>query len=160
MAGIELRRRSGRSFPVLPCARFSGWSRGPPADIPAGRGECRHFFTAAGGVKRGIPRAPGYIVTFPPRCTMWYQAGIPTVFDQEASMRAFTVITALLFALSTLPAAAQEGGRPTRRTDAQKKEDKEVDDAYRAATRGGPAQASKVDPWSKVRAPEPEKKPK
>ena len=81
-------------------------------------------------------------------------------------MRAFTVIMALLFALATLPLssalAQNEGGsRPTSRTDAQKKEDKDVDDAYRAATRGAAAPATtKVDPWSKVRAPEGDKKPK
>jgi len=75
-------------------------------------------------------------------------------------MRAFTVITALSFALATLPVYAQDGGRPTARTDAQKKEDRETDAAYRAAIRGGPTQTTKVDPWSKVRAPEPEKKPK
>ena len=73
-------------------------------------------------------------------------------------MRALTVIAALLFALATLPAFAEQ--RTTVRTDAEKKVDKEIDDAYRAATRGAaPAQATKVDPWSKVR-PESEKKPK
>jgi len=81
-------------------------------------------------------------------------------------MRAFTVIMALLFALATLPVssalAQNEGGsRPTARTDAQKKEDKDIDDAYRAATRGAPTQATtKVDPWSKLRAPDADKKPK
>jgi hypothetical protein len=80
-------------------------------------------------------------------------------------MRAFTVIMALLFGLATLPVssalAQNEGGnRPTARTDAQKKEDKDIDDAYRAATRGVPNQATKVDPWSKVRAPDADKKPK
>jgi hypothetical protein len=80
-------------------------------------------------------------------------------------MRAFTVIMALLFWLATLPVssafAQNEGGsRPTARTDAQKKEDREIDDAYRAATRGAPNQATKVDPWSKVRAPDADKKPK
>jgi hypothetical protein len=80
-------------------------------------------------------------------------------------MRAFTVIMALLFALATLsvaPAFAQnEGGnRPTARTDAQKKEDREIDAAYRAATRGGPTHATKVDPWSGVRGPDADKKPK
>jgi len=73
-------------------------------------------------------------------------------------MRALTVITALLFALATLPASAQQ--RTTVRTDSEKKTDKEVDDAYRAATRGAPTQATKVDPWSKVRPADNEKKPK
>jgi hypothetical protein len=80
-------------------------------------------------------------------------------------MRAFTIIMALLFALATLPVssalAQNEGGsRPTARTDQQKKDDTDIDDAYRAATRGGPNQATKVDPWSKVRAPDADKKPK
>ncbi len=80
-------------------------------------------------------------------------------------MRAFTVTTALLFALATLPAfpasAQNEGGsRPTARTDAQKKEDSEVDRAYRAAIRGEPARSVKVDPWGKVRPAEPDKKPR
>jgi len=75
-------------------------------------------------------------------------------------MRAFTVMTALLFALATLPASAQER-QTTAKSDAQKKEDKEIDAAYRNATRGGPATATKVDPWGKVRpAAESVKKPK
>ena len=80
-------------------------------------------------------------------------------------MQAFIVIMALLFALATLPAssalAQNEGGnRPTARTDAQKKDDKDIDQAYRNATRGLPNQETKVDPWSKVRAPDADKKPK
>ena len=73
-------------------------------------------------------------------------------------MRSLTVIAAILFALATVPAAAE--GQTTRRSDAQKKEDKEVDDAYRNATRGGPAAAPKADPWSKVRPADNDKKPK
>jgi len=77
-------------------------------------------------------------------------------------MRAFTVITALLFVLATLPTLpAYAQNKPTARTDEQKKEDREIDAAYRAATRGGPTQATKVDPWGKVRPEtEKEKKPK
>jgi len=74
-------------------------------------------------------------------------------------MRALTVITAILFALATLPASAQER-QTTAKSDAQKKEDKEVDAAYRNATRGGPATAAKVDPWGKIRPTESDKKPK
>jgi hypothetical protein len=74
-------------------------------------------------------------------------------------MRALTVIAAILFAVATLPASAQDS-RPTARTDAQKKEDKDVDDAYRKATRGEPAAATKVDPWGKVRPADNDKKPK
>jgi hypothetical protein len=74
-------------------------------------------------------------------------------------MRAFTVITALLFALATVSVAAAEP-QTTARSDAQKREDKEVDDAYRKATRGGPTTATKIDPWGKVRPAENDKKPK
>ena len=73
-------------------------------------------------------------------------------------MRALTVIAAILFALATLPVAAE--AQTTWRSDAEKKEDKEVDDAYRAATRGLPTQATKVDPWAKVRPADNDKKPK
>lgn len=74
-------------------------------------------------------------------------------------MRVLTITTAILFALATLPASAQER-QTTARSDAQKKEDKEVDEAYRHATRGGPTSAAKVDPWGKVRPAENDKKPK
>jgi hypothetical protein len=75
-------------------------------------------------------------------------------------MRAFTVLAAILFALAMLPASAAER-QTTARSDSQKQEDKEIDDAYRAATRGGPATATKVDPWSKVRPADADnKKPK
>jgi hypothetical protein len=77
----------------------------------------------------------------------------------RAPMRAFTVMTALLFALATLPASAAER-QTTARSDTQKKEDKEIDDAYRHATRGGPAAAPKADPWSKVRPADNDKKPR
>jgi hypothetical protein len=70
-----------------------------------------------------------------------------------------TITTAILFALASLPASAQER-QTTARSDAQKKEDKEVDEAYRHATRGGPTSAAKVDPWGKVRPAENDKKPK
>ncbi len=74
-------------------------------------------------------------------------------------MRAFAVMMAALFTLATLSVAAAEP-QTTAKSDAQKKEDKEVDDAYRAATRGGPATAAKVDPWGKVRPAETDKKPR
>jgi hypothetical protein len=69
-------------------------------------------------------------------------------------------MTAVLFALATLPAPAAAQQRSSVRTDAEKKEDKEVDDAYRAATRGAPTTAAKVDPWGKVRPADADKKPK
>jgi hypothetical protein len=62
-----------------------------------------------------------------------------------------------MFALATLPASAEQ--RSTVRTDAEKKIDKEVDDAYRAATRGVPNKSTKVDPWGNVRPADNEKKP-
>jgi hypothetical protein len=74
-------------------------------------------------------------------------------------MRAFTVMMAILFALATLPASAAER-QTTARSDSQKKEDTEIDAAYRNATRGGPTSAAKVDPWGKVRPAENDKKPK
>jgi hypothetical protein len=75
-------------------------------------------------------------------------------------MRAFTLMTAILFALATLPAAFAQDRQTTARSDAQKKEDKEVDDAYRNATRASPATTAKVDPWGKLRPAENDKKPK
>ncbi len=77
-------------------------------------------------------------------------------------MRAFIVITAVLFALVSLPvlSASAQQDRPTARTDAEKKEDRDVDRAYRAAIRGEPASSAKVDPWGKVRPAETDKKPK
>ncbi len=75
-------------------------------------------------------------------------------------MRAFTLTAAVLFALATLCVPAAAESQTTHRSDAQKKEDKEIDDAYRNATRGGPASATKVDPWGKVRPAENDKKPK
>ena len=74
-------------------------------------------------------------------------------------MRALTVITAILFACATLPAFGAEK-QTTARSDSQKKEDSEVDQAYRNAIRGGPTAAAKVDPWSKVRPADADKKPK
>ena len=74
-------------------------------------------------------------------------------------MRAFTVITALLFCLATVSVAAAEP-QTTAKSDAQKKEDKEIDDAYRAATRAAPSTAAKIDPWGKVRPADNDKKPK
>jgi hypothetical protein len=70
-------------------------------------------------------------------------------------------LVATSLAFETFPAQAQnEGGnRPTRRTDAQKKEDAEVDEAYRAATRGERGPAPKVDPWATVRTGGDAKKP-
>ena len=75
-------------------------------------------------------------------------------------MRALTVMTAVLFALATLLAPAAAEQRSSVRTDAEKKVDQEIDNAYRAATRGGPATAAKVDPWGKVRPADTDKKPK
>jgi hypothetical protein len=66
-------------------------------------------------------------------------------------MRALTtaIILAILAPL-VQPAFAAETEALTRRSDQQKKEDEEVDKAYKAATRNGAAPA-KVDPWATVR---------
>jgi hypothetical protein len=78
---------------------------------------------------------------------------------------AAAAVTALVAVLQSVPAFAQgadEGGnRPTRRTDAQKKEDASVDKAYRAATKGDRAlPVVKVDPWRTVRSGDDDKKAK
>jgi len=67
-------------------------------------------------------------------------------------MRALTtaIILAILAPL-VQPAFAEESAALTRRSDQQKKEDEEIDKAYRAATRGQNGTANKVDPWATVR---------
>jgi hypothetical protein len=76
-------------------------------------------------------------------------------------MRILTVTTAIIVALLTFPAHAQENkGPPTARTDAQKQEDSDIDKAYRNATRGDRGPAPKVDPWAVVRPADSDKKPK
>ena len=81
----------------------------------------------------------------------------------RAFSRALTCAAAVaaLMAVS-LPAFAQEeSSRPTRRTDAQKQEDANVDKAYRAATKGDKAlPIVKVDPWRTVRSGDDDKKDK
>ena len=68
-------------------------------------------------------------------------------------MRAFaTAIIALgFFATLAQTALAEESKALTARSDEQKKEDEEVDKAYRAATRGERGPDAKVDPWATVR---------
>jgi hypothetical protein len=65
----------------------------------------------------------------------------------------------MIIAFLTASAFAQENkGPPTRRTDAQKQEDADIDKAYKAATDRGPAPpAPKTDPWQTVRPATPEK---
>jgi hypothetical protein len=100
---------------------------------------------------------PPFMVTVP--CGT--KAHSQTAFDQEAPMRILTVTTAIIFALLTFPAYAQENkGPPTARTDAQKQEDADIDKAYRNATRGERGAAPKVDPWAIVRPADSDKKPK
>jgi hypothetical protein len=66
-------------------------------------------------------------------------------------MRALTV-TAMIVAFLTTSAFAQSEKQTTRRSDAEKKEDAEVDKAYKAVTGGGQAPAvPKKDPWQTVR---------
>lgn len=76
---------------------------------------------------------------------------------------AAAAVTALVAVLQSVPAFAQDegGNRPTRRTDAQKKEDASVDKAYRAATKGDRSlPVVKVDPWRTVRSGDDDKKAK
>src|SRR5262245_22775152 len=70
----------------------------------------RHFSTCPGSVKRVVRAAfRRKLSPFLSRCTMWYQPNASgTVFDREATMRALTVTTALLLALATLPASAEQ----------------------------------------------------
>jgi hypothetical protein len=76
-------------------------------------------------------------------------------------MRILIVTTAIIVALLTFPAHAQENkGALTARTDAQKQEDADIDKAYRNATRGERGPAPKVDPWAVVRPADSDKKPK
>jgi hypothetical protein len=66
-------------------------------------------------------------------------------------MRALTA-TAMIIAFLTTSAFAQQERQTTRRSDAEKKEDAEVDKAYKAVTGGGQAPAApKKDPWQTVR---------
>jgi hypothetical protein len=76
-------------------------------------------------------------------------------------MRALTtVVIAFGFAVMLAQAAlAEETEALTAHTDAQKRENAEVDKAYKAATRGGEAAATKVDPWATVRPVASDKKP-
>ena len=63
-----------------------------------------------------------------------------------------TLVIALgFFATLTQTALAEESKALTARSDQQKKEDEEVDKAYKAATRGDRGPAAKVDPWATVR---------
>jgi len=73
------------------------------------------------------------------------------------------VVTALAVVLPSASVFAQDegGSRPTRRTDAQKQEDANVDKAYRAATKGDRNLPTvKVDPWRTVRSGDDDKKDK
>jgi hypothetical protein len=76
-------------------------------------------------------------------------------------MRALTtaIILAILAPL-VQPAFAAESEALTHRSDQQKKEDEEVDKAYKAATRGANGPAAKVDPWATVRPADTDKKKK
>jgi hypothetical protein len=72
-------------------------------------------------------------------------------------IKGFTA-AAVAVVLISAPAFPQENkGPPTRRTDAQKQEDADVDKAYRAATKGDVVPAVKPDPWRIVRPAEGDK---
>jgi hypothetical protein len=66
--------------------------------------------------------------------------------------RAFTA-AAVLVAFAAVPAYPQQENKAplTRRSDAQKKDDAEIDNAYRAATKGEVSPNVKADPWRTVR---------
>jgi hypothetical protein len=79
-------------------------------------------------------------------------------------MRAFkAVVIAFGFAglLAPVAAFAAESEALTAATDARKRDNAEIDKAYKAATRGDTAN-TKVDPWATVRpaATSTDKKPK
>ena len=68
-------------------------------------------------------------------------------------------IAGMVVGLHSLPAKAD--GPLTRRSDAQKQEDADVDQAYRAATKGDRSiPVVKVDPWRTVRHGDEDKKTK
>ena len=69
-----------------------------------------------------------------------------------STMRALTV-TAMIIAFLTTSAFAQQSERQTtRRSDSEKKEDADIDKAYKAVTDRGQAPAApKKDPWQLVR---------
>jgi hypothetical protein len=59
---------------------------------------------------------------------------------------------ATIIVLLTTSAYAQESKAPlTRRSDSEKKNDADIDKAYRAATDRGQNPAPKIDPWQTVR---------
>jgi hypothetical protein len=66
-----------------------------------------------------------------------------------------TILAAAMFAgfaTVSMSAYAQEDKAPlTRRSDAQKREDADIDKAYRAATKGEITPVVKNDPWKTVR---------
>ena len=74
-------------------------------------------------------------------------------------MRALTVTAMIIAFLTTSAFAQQSEKQTTRRSDSEKKNDAEIDKAYRAATDRGEAPAPKADPWQTVR-PAPADKPK
>ena len=69
-----------------------------------------------------------------------------------------TAIILAILAPLVQPAFAAESEALTRRSDQQKKDDEEIDKAYKAATRGATAPAAKVDPWATVRPADSNKK--
>jgi hypothetical protein len=67
-------------------------------------------------------------------------------------MKALTAAATIIALLTTSAYAQQENKAPlTRRSDAEKKNDAEIDKAYRAATDRGQTPAPKTDPWQTVR---------
>ena len=61
------------------------------------------------------------------------------------------VIAAMIIAFLPAVAYAQEHQKPTLRSDAQKKEDAEIEKAYEQVVKGRKAPPTKYDPWQTVR---------
>ena len=79
----------------------------------------------------------------------------PTMRAVSGAALAKTLMAiAMIATLASLTASAyaQEDKAPlTRRSDAQKREDEDIDKAYRAATKGEVTPVVKKDPWAAVR---------
>ena len=72
------------------------------------------------------------------------------------------IVVAAAFMIALLGGAAfaqdQQQGPPTARTDAQKKEDAEIEKAYKQMQKavGGKSAPAKLDPWQGVRSTPPD----
>jgi hypothetical protein len=70
----------------------------------------------------------------------------------KVSTKAFTAAAVTVVLVATPAYSQQENKAPlTRRSEAQQKDDAEIDKAYRNATKGEVAPNAKNDPWRIVR---------